>query len=121
MNSYYGQLEKSLLDERLSIVLGSRWETYAFEEETQAGFPVVRLGSSFAINSKNIIRASLGQGYRLPSLAEQYVDYNNGFQNFPNIELQPEIGSSYEIGYKRAFDNKEIKGYFDAAIFYQDY
>lgn len=121
VNSYYAQLDKSFINDRLSIVLGSRWETYAFEDETQAGFPVFRLGSSFAINPKNIIRASLGQGYRLPSLAEQYVDYNNGFQNFPNPELQPEIGASYEIGYKRVFNNKAIKGYFDAAIFYQDY
>ncbi len=121
VNSYYAQVDKSLIDDRLSIILGSRWETYAFEEETQAGFPVFRLGSSFAITPKNIIRTSLGQGYRLPSLAEQYVDYNNGFQNFPNPELRPEIGASYEIGYKRAFDNKAIKGYFDAAIFYQDY
>jgi outer membrane receptor protein involved in Fe transport len=121
VTSYYAQFDKSFIDDRLSIVFGSRWETYAFADETQAGFPVFRLGSSFEINPKNILRASFGQGYRLPSLAEQFVDYNNGFQNFPNPELRPEIGASYEIGYKRVFNKKEIKGYFDVAIFYQDY
>lgn len=121
INSVYAQVEKSLLDDRLTVAVGSRWETYAFEDDEQAGFPVLRVASSFAITPKDIIRTNLGQGYRLPSLLEQYVDYNNGIQNFPNPELRPEIGASYEIGYKRAFDNKAIKGYFDAAVFFNDY
>jgi outer membrane receptor protein involved in Fe transport len=121
INSVYAQLEKTALNDRLMVAFGSRWETYAFEDETQVGFPVFRLGGSFAVTPKDIVRMSLGQGYRLPSLAEQYVDFNNGFQNFPNTELQPEIGASYEIGYKRAFDKEAIRGYFDAAIFFMDY
>lgn len=121
INSLYAQVEKSLLEDRLTVAVGSRWETYAFENNEQVGFPVLRVASSFAITPKDIIRTNLGQGYRLPSLLEQYVDYNNGVQNFPNPELRPEIGASYEIGYKRAFDNKAIKGYFDAAIFFNDY
>lgn len=121
INSIYAQVEKSMIDERLNIAVGSRWETYAFENNEQVGFPVLRVASSFAITPKDIIRTNFGQGYRLPSLLEQFVDYNNGVQNFPNPELRPEIGGSYEIGYKRAFDTKAINGYFDAAIFFNDY
>ncbi|MFK7950994.1 MAG: TonB-dependent receptor [Saprospiraceae bacterium] len=121
INSIYAQLEKSMIDDRLTVALGSRWETYAFEDESQVGFPILRLAGSFAITPKDIIRANLGQGYRLPSLLEQYIDFNNGLQSFPNPELRPEIGASYEIGYKRAFDSKSINGYFDAVVFYNDY
>jgi outer membrane receptor protein involved in Fe transport len=121
INGIYTQFEKTAIDDRLTVALGSRWETYAFSGESQVGFPVFRIAGSFAITPKDIIRTSMGQGYRLPSIAEQFIDFNNGFQNFPNTELRPEIGGSYEIGYKRAFDRKEISGYFDAAVFLQDY
>jgi iron complex outermembrane receptor protein len=121
ISSIYTQFEKTAIDDRLILALGSRWETYAFDGESQVGFPVFRVAGSFAITEKDIIRTSMGQGYRLPSIAEQFIDFNNGFQNFPNTGLRPEIGGSYEIGYKRAFDKTEIKGYFDAAVFLQDY
>ncbi len=121
VNSIYAQLEKSLLDNRLTLTLGSRWEIYAFDKKQQVGFPVLRTAGTFAITPKDILRANAGQGYRLPSLAEQFIDYNSGFQNFPNPALQPEIGTSYELGYKRAFDKKAINGYFDAAVFFMDY
>jgi iron complex outermembrane receptor protein len=121
INGVYAQFEKTVLEDRLMVAFGSRCETYAFGDESQVGFPVFRLASSFAITPKDIIRTSMGQGYRLPSIAEQFIDFNNGFQNFPNQELRPEIGGSYEIGYKRAFDKTAISGYFDAAVFLQDY
>lgn len=121
INGVYTQIEKTAINDKLTVAFGSRWETYAFGDKSQVGFPVFRFAGSFAITPKNIIRTSMGQGYRLPSIAEQFIDFNNGFQNFPNTELRPEIGGSYEIGYKRAFDRKEISGYFDAAVFLQDY
>jgi outer membrane receptor protein involved in Fe transport len=121
VNSFYAQADKGFFKERLNLTLGTRWERYAFEEEEQLGFPVFRAAGSFAITPKNIIRANVGQGYRLPSIAEQFVDYNNGLQNFPNTALRPEIGANYEIGYKRAFDRKAIQGYLDAAVFFMDY
>jgi len=121
INSIYAQAERTLLDDRLTVTVGSRWETYAFEDNEQVGFPVMRVASSFAITPKDIIRTNFGQGYRLPSLLEQFVNYNSGVQNFPNPELRPEIGGSYELGYKRAFDKKGIQGYLDAVIFFNDY
>ena len=121
INSIYAQVERTLLDDRLTVTLGSRWETYAFEDKEQVGFPVMRVASSFAITPKDIIRTNFGQGYRLPSILEQFVDYNSGVQNFPNPELRPEIGGSYEFGYKRAFDKKSIQGYLDAVVFFNDY
>lgn len=121
ISGIYAQGERSLLDDRLTVAFGSRWETYTFDTETQVGFPVFRVASTFAVTPKDILRTNFGQGYRLPSLAEQFIDFNNGFQNFPNPELRPEVGATYEIGYKRAFDGTKARGYLDAAVFFMDY
>lgn len=121
INGVYSQVEQSFLNDKLTVAFGSRWETYTFGGQTQVGFPVFRLASTFAITEKDILRANVGQGYRLPSLAEQFIDYNSGIQNFPNPDLNPEIGASYELGYKRAFDNDFANGYLDATLFFMDY
>ena len=47
----------------------------------------------------HFLRASYGQGYRFPSIAEKYIStFVGGLNIFPNNNIQPEYGWSAEIG-----------------------
>src|SRR6185295_1918190 len=64
------------------------------------------------------LRASYGQGYRFPSVAEKFITTTVGGLNvFPNTTLQPETGWSSEIGIKQGIKIKEWNGYIDVAAF----
>lgn len=121
IGAIYAQAEKRFLDDSLILNLGTRWEYYRFGEEDQAGLPVFRASANYKINHKNYLRAAFGQGYRLPSLLERYTDRSTGDANiFPNLDIQPEFGYSVELGYKKAFDTPNLKGYADISLIWMD-
>lgn len=85
--------------------------------------PVLRFGLNYEL-VKNItfLRASYGQGYRFPSIAEKYVSTTaSGLTILPNDSLQPETGWSAEFAVKQGFKVGEWKGYLDAAFFWSEY
>lgn len=85
--------------------------------------PVFRFGLNYEL-IKNItfLRASYGQGYRFPSIAEKYVRTQaSGLEIFPNDSLQAENGWSAEFAIKQGFKVSEWKGYLDAAFFWSEY
>ncbi len=127
LTSAYVQLDKGFMEERLNTTLGARLEYINVSGLDQArAIPVFRGGASYAVSEKDFVRTSFGQGFRFPSLAEQYIDddITEGINVYPNPELKPETGFSAEIGYKRAFgSNKEggWKGFVDASVFMMEY
>ena len=86
--------------------------------------PVFRIGSTYQPAEYTFLRASYGQGYRFPSIAEKYIStFVGGLNIFPNTNIQPEYGWSAEIGLKQGFKIKNFKGYLEASAFitiYQD-
>jgi iron complex outermembrane receptor protein len=84
--------------------------------------PVARLGLNYRLYSQTHLRASVGQGYRFPSVAEKFISTTvSGLPIMPNPELQPETGWSAEIGAKQAFKIGGFRGYVDVAGFMQEY
>ena len=85
--------------------------------------PVIRAGMTYRVAKATHLRASYGQGYRFPSVAEKFVQTSVGpLQIFPNPGLEPETGWSAEIGVKQGFKIGEgFKGYLDLALFTQEY
>jgi iron complex outermembrane receptor protein len=84
--------------------------------------PVARAGVNYRLTKYTHLRASFGQGYRFPSVAEKYVSTKvSGLTLYPNPELQPETGWSAEIGAKQAFKISNWRGYLDIAGFWQEY
>jgi iron complex outermembrane receptor protein len=68
------------------------------------------------------LRASFGQGYRFPSVAEKYTATSVGAMNiFPNPELRSERGWSAEIGVKQGIRLGDWNGYVDLAAFWTQY
>jgi iron complex outermembrane receptor protein len=86
--------------------------------------PVFRIGSTFQAAEHTYLRASYGEGYRFPTIAERYIATNVGALNiFPNPTVGPESGWSAELGLKQGFKISKFRGYLDIAGFvtgYQD-
>jgi outer membrane receptor protein involved in Fe transport len=84
--------------------------------------PVFRTGINYHLFSNTHIRASLGQGYRFPSIAEKYTNTGLGIVNvFPNPKLTAETSWSGEVGIMQGFKlPAKWMGHIDAAFFIQD-
>lgn len=85
--------------------------------------PIMRFGLNYRPNKSNFIRFNIGQAFRLPSLAEAFINYP--FANTINIKsdvnLKPEYGWTTEVGYKYIFKKNKIQSTFDVALFFQKY
>jgi len=120
----YGQVDKKFFN-KLNSTFGVRWESFEVAGESIAALPVFRFGLNYSASKTDFFRASFGQGYRVPSLAERYIDddITDGVFIFPNPQLRPESGWSTEFGYKKVIDGGGDKwnGYIDVAAFVMEY
>ncbi|MEA3462652.1 MAG: TonB-dependent receptor, partial [Bacteroidota bacterium] len=117
----YTQLDQKFFD-RLSASLGLRWERYSLDKSKDASKPVLRAGVNYQAAEFTFIRASYGQGYRFPSIAETYTSTSLGSLNiFPNPDLNPETSWSTELGVRQGFKLGTWTGFVDAALFWNEY
>ncbi len=107
---------------RLIISAGTRIEQSKVDTIKDKWNQVYRSGINFHPFGATYLRASAGQGYRFPTIAERYIRTNvSGVNIFPNEQLEPEKGISVEIGVKQGFSVGSWKGYFDLAFFRNNY
>ncbi|MEL6866039.1 MAG: TonB-dependent receptor [Bacteroidota bacterium] len=133
----YVQLDKKLFG-RLNLSAGARYErnkivgpeetitltdTIRVEEGTTVeAKPVFRFGLNYQAAKATYFRASWGQGYRFPTIAEKYISTNvGGASILPNPELTSETGWSAEVGVKQGFMLGDWGGYLDVAAFVTEY
>ena len=84
--------------------------------------PVFRMGANYKLAEYTFLRASYGQGYRFPTIAEKYTSTSvSALKIFPNPNLIPETGWSAELGLKQGIKVSEWNGYFDIAGFWTEY
>ena len=107
---------------RLNLTVGMRYEAFKIDTASDAQ-PVFRSGLNYRLGQGTFIRSSFGQGYRFPSIAEQFITTEVGGINvFPSLNLSPERSWNAEIGIKQGFKfgaDGQWKGYLDAAVFMQ--
>lgn len=132
----YVQLEKKFF-ERLNVSAGFRYERNllinpGFENpsgpiaaaEEREDKPVFRVGLNYELAKATFLRASWGQGYRFPTVAEKFIYTDaGGFFVVPNPSLGSETGWSAEAGIKQGFRLGGFEGFLDLAAFlmrYQD-
>jgi outer membrane cobalamin receptor len=134
--SLYAQYDAKFW-KKLTISLGIRGEyfridtaqsesTFSFKikgkNHTLPFMPVFRAGINYQATKYTFIRASFGQGYRFPSIAEKFVKTSIGGLNiFPNKTLKPETGWSAELGVKQGIKMGRWNGYLDVAGFWTEY
>ncbi|MGW8316618.1 MAG: TonB-dependent receptor [Bacteroidales bacterium] len=119
--AFYTQLDAHFF-KRLKISSGIRWETNSLNGELYYSLPVLRAGINYQAGKATFLRASVGQGYRFPSVAEKYADARVGsVKIFPNPDLEPERGWGAEAGVKQGFAIGSWEGLADAALFWTEY
>ena len=101
---------------------GARTEQNKVDNVSDSWTPVFRAGLNYHLLKETYLRASFGQGYRFPSIAEKFIRTNVGGINiFPNEDLKSEKGLSIEAGLKQVFSIGRFQGYVDMAVFRNDY
>ena len=129
----YLQLDKQFFD-KLNVSGGFRYEynrqrsPEEFAGDTipdglvTEGRPVFRLGANYRAADATFFRASYGQGYRYPTVAERFIRTNAGSLNIlPNPRLRSETGWSAELGVKQGYRLGGFEGYVDLAAFWSRY
>ncbi|MFN3530451.1 MAG: TonB-dependent receptor [Bacteroidia bacterium] len=116
----YVQLDQQI--GKLNYSAGMRYEQYVINNEPPIRYPVVRLGANYELFKASWLRASFGQGFRTPSVAERYVNAAVGaLLILPNPALESESGWSTELGWKQGWQIGKIKGFADLAAFWTQY
>lgn len=116
----YLQLEKKF--GKLWTSGGIRYELNKLDNQNFETRPVVRFGANFEAAKATFIRASFGQGYRYPSIAERFIKTSFGAsQVLPNLDLKSEKGWSSEIGIKQGFKIGSWFGFADLTAFWMEY
>lgn len=114
----YLQLDKKF-GKKLFISAGVRYERFTINDEVSSR-PVLRAGINYQLAKYTYARASFGQGYRFPSIAEKFIVTGVGAINiFPNPDLKPESSSNLEFGVKQGFKIGSFMGFLDVAAFEQ--
>lgn len=117
----YVQVDKKLLQERLNLSGGVRYENFQVNTYDKAQ-PVFRAGATYRVLKATYLRASYGQGFRFPTIGERYIRTSVGQLNiYPNPEMEPEFSVNIEAGVKQGFKVGSFTGYVDAVVFQQDF
>ena len=131
-HSLYSQLDKKI--GRVNLSFGARYEAFKIQAEEKyfidgkwiSSFseskPVLRAGLNYQLAEATYLRASWGQGFRFPSMAELFISTNqSGLEIYPNAALKPESGWSSELGIKQGVKMRKWMGYLDLAAFLMQY
>ncbi|MBO6515967.1 MAG: TonB-dependent receptor [Bacteroidia bacterium] len=115
----YAQLDQKI--RKLSYTFGYRLENYSLNDYRETK-PVVRAGINYELSKATFLRASYGQGFRFPTIAESFIKTSVGLVSvYPNEQLRSETGDNLEVGIKQGFKAKRIKGFIDLALFRMSY
>lgn len=125
----YIQVEKKLFANRLNLTAGARYEyfyynslTYNTVRKSDLKRPLFRVGANVKAADATFVRASWGEGYRFPSMAELFINSNiGGIGLYPNPKLKAESGWYAEVGVKQGFKIGNWGAYLDAAFFANRY
>ena len=116
----YMQTEYKL--KKILFSFGTRAEYFRMDTLSKRFVKVLRAGLNWHLAPATYLRGSIGEGYRMPAIAELYAATSSGSLSiFPNPTLQPENGWGTEIGVKQGFLMGTWKGMIDVALFRTQY
>ncbi len=103
---------------RLKAVAGLRIENFSLDGNNDKIVPIIRAGLNWQAANFTFLRASFGQGYRFPSIAEKFASTTIGsIRIIPNPDILPESGWSTEAGLKQGVQIGNITGQADFSLF----
>ena len=118
--SLFGQADLNY--KRLNLSIGGRYEKFINDTLNSNKRSLVRYGLNYHFFKATYLRASYGQGFRNPSIAEQFIRTQVGsIVIFPNDSLKQEKGWTSEIGIRQILMDKSWIVVLDAARFWSEY
>jgi outer membrane cobalamin receptor len=107
---------------RLKAVAGIRVENNSTDGLADKPVPVFRAGVNWQAADYTFLRASFGQGYRYPSIAEKFATTTLGSVSIiASPDILPESGWSSEAGIKQGILFGNMKGQADLSLFMSQY
>jgi outer membrane receptor protein involved in Fe transport len=117
----FGQLDVNVSNS-LKYTMGVRMEQNWLDSESDKLVPLFRAGINFRAANYTFLRASFGQGYRFPSIAEKHAATTLGsVKIFPSPFIKPEKGWNAEIGVKQGIGTQVFSGLVDLSFFYSQH
>jgi outer membrane cobalamin receptor len=114
----FTQMEASPVP-RLKMVAGFRAEQNSLDGDLDKLTPIFRTGINWQAAGYTFLRASFGQGYRYPSIAEKFASTTLGsVKIFPNPYVKSESGWSSEVGIKQGLLFGKTTGQADLSVFF---
>ena len=113
----FTQMEIRLLG-KLKAVAGLRLEQFSLDGIRDKLIPILRAGLNWQAADYTFLRASFGQGYRFPSIAEKFASTTLGsIKIIPNPDILAEKGWNTELGIKQAFRWGNTSGQANLSVF----
>ncbi|MFK7922568.1 MAG: TonB-dependent receptor [Bacteroidia bacterium] len=111
---------------KLNTSFGFRYQSVRIDTLERESRPVLRAGLNYELRKGSNVRASFGQAFRVPTVAERYAATAGGAILIdPNPNIQSEYGYSTELAFRQGYKGKGVKskflGYLDIAAFVMDY
>ncbi|MCF8275127.1 MAG: TonB-dependent receptor [Flavobacteriales bacterium] len=117
----YVQLDKKFW-KRVNVNGGARFEYFAVNGNDTIIRPVFRIGANTKLWKEGYLRASFGEGFRFPTIAERYIfTVVGGLPIVPNTNIKPERSYAAEVALMQGIKIGKFMGYLDIAGFYQYY
>jgi len=124
----FAQDQAFLLEEKLILTAGLRYDAFAAEPETNAGFDsaypesksdafTAKLGSVYHFTENFSGFAQISQGFKAPTIYDLYYFYDNGAVIDANPNLKAESSTAYEMGIRAHSHSLRV----ELAAFYNDY
>jgi len=118
--SLFGQAD--LKYKRLNVSMGARYEKFRNDTLGSNKKSIARYGLNYRFFKATYLRASYGQGFRYPSIAEQFIRTQVGqIVVYSNDSLKPERGWTSEVGVRQLLMDKSWVVELDAARFWSEY
>jgi iron complex outermembrane receptor protein len=103
----------------LTVIAGVRGDFYRLDKLPEERTYSPRVGLNWAVRENWSLRASVGWGYRPPTIAERFVRFSvAGFEVMPNPGLLAEKARSVELGTRLVLRSSWVA---DLALFQSDY
>ena len=117
----YVQVDKKFWN-RVNLNGGARFEYFSVNGNDTIIRPVFRIGANTKLWKEGYLRASFGEGFRFPTIAERYIfTVVGGLPIVPNPTIEPERSYAAEVGLRQGVKIGKFLGYLDIAGFYQHY
>lgn len=118
--TWAGYIQDELrLHDSFSFTIGGRFDYHYVDTGEKDNQFNPKLGLNFKPSPLTTIRASIGRGFRAPTMAEMFTEtFTAGFRVIRNPHLKAESAWSYEVGVNQFFSDKLI---LDLVLFHNDY